>query len=259
MDIMSKPLAGALLLLALAAPAVAGEVVTSMPAIHVDSHVELFNSDGPLRELSADEDTNSVRSLSNGITLEQEPVKGDGMRVTTASFEKCNIGAGNPGPGTSTTAPSGDVISKHRFGSATVGFVAVKRVVDIGNGDTGEEIEVIRIRDDSGCTIEQVDTYYHEGGAPTLEAVFTHTVQGDPNLFTIVSWPLVHVGLGMNGRYYSVHAYRDAGGALVRNDAVMKNQQLHGGVEGLLEGESSTFEGKTEQDVVAMLERLGLD
>lgn len=32
-------------------------------------------------------DTNSVRSLSNGITLEQEPAKGSGMRVTTRSFQ----------------------------------------------------------------------------------------------------------------------------------------------------------------------------
>ena len=28
-----------------------------------------------------------MRSLSNGITLEQEPAKGSGMRVTTRSFQ----------------------------------------------------------------------------------------------------------------------------------------------------------------------------
>lgn len=153
------------------------------------------------------------------------------------------------------------VIADERFGNGVVGFVrAVNAVGGLdGNDINGKGIEVLRFRDDAGCAAEQVDTYHYEGGEPTLEASFTHTVQGESNLFTIVSWPLLHVGLGMNGRFYSVYAYHEVDGVLITNDLVVKNKDLYGGVEGTLEGEPSTFEGKTEEGVVAMLERLGLE
>jgi len=147
------------------------------------------------------------------------------------------------------------VIVDERFGDSAVSFVGVEAERDV----SGKEIQVVRFRDGAGCWAEPVDRYYYEGGEPTLEASFIHTVQGEPNLFTIVSWPLLHVGLGMNGRLYSVYAYHEVDGVLAVNDLVVKNKELYGGVEGILGGEPSTFEGKTEEGVVALLERLGLE
>lgn len=147
------------------------------------------------------------------------------------------------------------VVAEERFADSTVRFVATGKTDDPEDGS----IRVLRTRPGAGCAEDVLDTYAPEGGAPTLEATFTHTVQGEPNLFAIVSWPLLHAGLGLDGRLYTVYAYREADGALVPNDVVMKNQQLYGGVEGTVEGEASTFEGKDEQGVITLLGRLGLE
>ena len=153
------------------------------------------------------------------------------------------------------------LLGSQRYSHGVVGFVGVETVIGIehGNDVTGNEIQVIRFRDRAGCAAEPVDTYHYNGGEPTLEAAFMHPVQGVPNLFAIVSWPLVHVGLGMSGSYYAVHAYHEIDGALVVNELVVKDTKLHGGVEGILEGEPTTFGGTTEQGVGAMLKRRGLE
>lgn len=147
------------------------------------------------------------------------------------------------------------VVAEERFADSVVRFVASNE----GEGPEDRAIRLLRTRPGAGCATDTLDTYGEEGGPPTLEATFTHTVQGEPNLFAIVSWPLLHAGLGLDGRLYTVYAYREMDGALVRNDVVMKNQELYGGVEGTVEGEESTFEGKDKQGVIAMLERLGLE
>lgn len=183
-----------------------------------------------------------------------------GMAIS-AALVGCAVEPAEPAEGCSSQLHPGAVVAQERFGDGVVSFVGVENAIGVqdGNDFSGEEIEVLRFRDDSGCAAEPVDTYHYEGGEPTLEASFTHTVQGEPNLFAIVSWPLTHVGLGMNGRLYYVYAYHEADGALSANDVVVHHQELRSGVEGTVEGESSTFEGKTEQGVVAMLERLGLE
>lgn len=149
----------------------------------------------------------------------------------------------------------GTVLASHRDGDRVVNFIRAAPA----DGDPGAVIEVVSHRTGSGCATAYVDTYHYEGGEPTLEASFTHTVQGQPNLFAIVSWPRLHAGVGINARQYAVHAYRVVDGELVTNDLVVGNQQLHSGFEGIMDGEPSTFEGTTEQSVVAMLERLGLE
>lgn len=169
-----------------------------------------------------------------------------------AALPRC---AADPADHCAERAFPGAVIASERSGDGVVSFVGVQ-AEDEARGD---QIQVVRHRDGSGCAAEQVDAYQEEGGAPALEASFVHSVQGEPNLFAIVSWPLWHAGVDTKGRFYSVYAYRDAGDALVPNEAVVRNRQLYGGVEGTLEGEPSTFEGTTEQGVVAMLERLGLE
>lgn len=139
------------------------------------------------------------------------------------------------------------------------GDTLVFRHVADGASDNVEPVELVRYRSSQGCQPERVDLYEEDGGQPKLEATFVHQVKGEPNLFAIVSWPLLHAGLDMRGTYYAVYAYRRSDDALVRNDAVVKNRELYGGIVGTVEGEPSTFEGTTRDGVVAMLRRLELE
>lgn len=135
------------------------------------------------------------------------------------------------------------------------------RFVDLPAADPTavREIELVLHRPANGCQPERIDLYPEEGGAPSLEAAFVHAVHGEPNLFALVSWPRWHVGIGMRGTYYAVHAYRREGDSYVPNEAVMKHQALYGGFVGTVEGEESTFEGTTREAVIAMLQRFDLE
>lgn len=148
-----------------------------------------------------------------------------------------------------------DALAVQPFADGLVQFVQAAPEA----GSQVREISMTWARESAGCALQDVDRYREEGGAPTLEATFVHPVQGTPNLFAIVSWPMWHAGLETQGTLYSVYAYRQLDDTLVLNDVVVKHPQLYGGFEGTLEGEPSSFEGSTEQGVVAMLARLGLE
>lgn len=123
----------------------------------------------------------------------------------------------------------------------------------------GNLIQLIRYQQGSGCQPEAVDSYEEEGGNPTLEAVFTHSVKGEPNLFTIVSWPMNHVGANLKGTVYSVYAYHERENQLVRNDLVVKNRHLYGGIVGTVEGEPMDFAGTTQAGVIGLLKQFELE
>ena len=126
-------------------------------------------------------------------------------------------------------------------------------------GSDLQPIELVRHRSDAGCRPEPVDRYEPEGGPPHLHEIFVHPVQGAPNLFAIVSWPIWHAGEGIRGTRYAVYAYRVDGDHWARNDVIVKHPALYGGIVGTVHGAPSTFEGTTRDGVVAMLHRLGLD
>lgn len=127
------------------------------------------------------------------------------------------------------------------------------------NSEQTSTIEVVHYRESDACRPSIADRYEHEGGDPHLEATFIHTVKGEPNLFSIVSWPLEHRALGMQGRLYSVYAYQWNGTDLELNNLVVQNPNLYGGVIGTNDGRPATFEGATQEGVISLLSRYGLE
>lgn len=170
--------------------------------------------------------------------------------------------AAEPGGNCSSELHTGTVIAEERLNGSVVNFVRVSEVIDVVDGEEvlGDEIKVVRFRDGNGCAGDEVAYYGYGGGEPILEDSFIHSVQGEPNLFAIVSWPNSHSGLGMHGRMYSVYAYHIVDGNLVVNRVVAEKQELAGGVEGSVEGGiPSSFEGVSREGVISLLKRFGLE
>ncbi|WP_155826492.1 lysozyme inhibitor LprI family protein [Vreelandella zhanjiangensis] len=118
-------------------------------------------------------------------------------------------------------------------------------------------IDVVYYPADDECRPVKVDEYGIEGGDPRLEASFIYTIQGEPNLFAIVSWPLQHAGLGMHGRFYSVYAYYQAGANLELNPFIAENSDVSGGIVGTVEGEEYAFQGVDEDGLISLMASLG--
>ena len=144
------------------------------------------------------------------------------------------------------TLPDNSLAQKQFAG----GIVAFQPLM---HSDDHTEIEVVHYHPDEGCLPVIIDSYEINGGSPTLEANFIYPIQGEPNLFTIVSWPLLHIGLEMRGRYYSVYAYHQLGSELTVNTFVIHNPALSSGIVGTIEGEETTFEGTTEEGLIALM------
>ncbi|MFA5493830.1 MAG: lysozyme inhibitor LprI family protein [Porticoccaceae bacterium] len=119
--------------------------------------------------------------------------------------------------------------------------------------DGGTEIELVFHQAHENCRPVAVDNYGIEGGDPKLEASFIHRIRGESNLFAIVSWPMDHRGLGMTGRFYSVFAYRQSGSMLELNRFVAENREVSSGVVGSVDGTEQTFEGATEEGLIALM------
>lgn len=143
-------------------------------------------------------------------------------------------------------------LAQERLAGGTVAFLPVEQTDD---GDS--VIEVVYYHPDQQCRPAVVDDYGINGGLPQLEASFIHPVQGEPNLFAIVSWPLAHAGLGMSGRYYGVYAYQRSATALAVNTFVTHHPEIGSGIVGTLEGEESTFEGTTEAGLISLMASQG--
>lgn len=146
---------------------------------------------------------------------------------------------------------SGAPLALERFADGVVAFVPA----ETSAGST--EIEVVYYRPDDRCRPLVIDDYGIEGGDPRLETSFIYPVQGKPNLFAIVSWPMDHAGLEMRGRYYSVVAYRQSGAGLELNAFVAENTEISSGIVGTAEGIEHAFEGTTEEGLIALMGSLG--
>lgn len=103
------------------------------------------------------------------------------------------------------------------------------------------------------CLFSTIDLYDFEGGPPKLEASFVYSVEGNPNLFAIVSWPLEHSGLDMRGRFYAVHAYERENDTLIPNKLITSNVAISSGIVGFVAGENHQFKGATEAGVKSLL------
>ena len=147
-----------------------------------------------------------------------------------------------------TTALPDDLLAQEALAGGIVAFQPVTQ----GKEDHSE-IQVVYYHPDEKCLPVAVDSYEHNGGPPSLEASFVYPLQGEPNLFAIVSWPMIHEGLGMKGRYYGVHAYEKSGSGLLLNRFVADNSAISSGIVGTSEGEESTFEGTTEEGLISLM------
>lgn len=144
------------------------------------------------------------------------------------------------------------------------GALAVHRIGDLRvalhqrpDADGERSIEVRQYRPQAACQAQVIGRYEIEGGAPRLEADFLHPIKGQTNLITIVSWPLQHVGLGMQGRYYAAHAYRPTADGLAVNTFFTDNPALHSGVVGVVDGVEQHFEGSTQRGLLALMAAQG--
>ncbi|MGE4336775.1 MAG: lysozyme inhibitor LprI family protein [Pigmentiphaga sp.] len=146
-----------------------------------------------------------------------------------------------------TVALPDNLLAQEHFAGGMVAFQRVKQIKD-----DDSEIQLI-YHPDEKCLPVMVDNYELNGGPPSLEASFVYPIQGEPNLFAIVSWPLLHAGLGMSGRYYGVYAYQRSGPKLVLNTFVADNLAISSGIVGTYEGETSTFEGTTEDGLISLM------
>lgn len=151
-----------------------------------------------------------------------------------------------------TAALPDNLLAQEHFAGGIVAFQLIKQT-----RDDDSEIQAVYYHPDEKCLPTMVDNYEFNGGLPNLEASFVYPIQGEHNLFTIVSWPLLHAGLGINGRYYGVYAYQRSGAALVLNTFVADNPAISSGIVGTYEGEESTFEGTTEDGLVSLMTSQG--
>jgi len=103
------------------------------------------------------------------------------------------------------------------------------------------------------CGARLVAGFEIEGGSPRLDDTFVYPLDGEPNVFAIVSWPMIHVGEGLRGRYYAVQAYHFEAGTLILNERVARNRDVASGIVGTVQGEESHFEGTTRQGVIRLL------
>lgn len=145
-----------------------------------------------------------------------------------------------------------DLLAREHFAGGIVAFRQIDQV-----SDEDSTIQVAWYHPDENCRPVTVDNYEFNGGLPTLEASFVYPIQGEDNLFAIVSWPLLHVGLGMNGRYYGVYAYQPAEATLALNTFVAGNPEVSSGIVGRYEGEDWNFEGTTEDGLIALMASQG--
>lgn len=151
-----------------------------------------------------------------------------------------------------TEALPDNLLAQERLAGGIAAFQLVKQTTD-----EDSEIQVVYYHPDEKCLPVIIDNYEVNGGSPTLEASFVYPIQGKNNLFAIVSWPLSHAGLGMNGRFYGVYAYQRSGPALVLNTFVAHNAAISSGIVGTYEGEESTFEGVTESGLISLMTKQG--
>lgn len=118
------------------------------------------------------------------------------------------------------------------------------------SNDDSRPVHLIVSRMDSkGQQYEQfVDGYELAGGAPHIESLFFHEVNGKTNAIVIMTWDIHHRAEGVMGNIYQVHAYHDEDGELVPND-VFTNSGAMSGYEGIENGQEITYPLKTSSDV----------
>ena len=124
------------------------------------------------------------------------------------------------------------------------------------SSDPDNPVNLVLYRGAGDCSRTVIDTYPVEGSAPRIASVFPYTLKGKPSLFVIVTWKINSRGLGTYGTLYQVYAYeKDGAGGLASNRLIAATDQMTG-IEGMADGESSHFGGKTAAEVKKRIDLL---
>jgi hypothetical protein len=124
-------------------------------------------------------------------------------------------------------------------------IVAIER----GVGDYPIVLVVYSQADSGLCKKSEFAKYSIEGSVPTVESLFFYKLDGEINLFTIVSWSINNRGEGTYGTLYQVYAYRKSNdGSLKENKKIAEDNELTG-IDGYDNWRQSKFLYKTAADV----------
>lgn len=101
----------------------------------------------------------------------------------------------------------------------------------------------------SECKREEFARYSVEGSNPAVNSLFFYRLDGQINVFLIVSWAINNRGEGTYGKLYQVYAYKTtSNGPLEENKAIIESSEMTG-MDGYDGGEQSTFLYKTAAGV----------
>lgn len=86
---------------------------------------------------------------------------------------------------------------------------------------------VIYSRSNNGlCDRSEFARYSIEGSPPTIESLFFYKLNGEINIFTIVSWAINNRGDGTYGTLYQIYAYRKGDDGYFReNKKITENNE----------------------------------
>ncbi|MFK8402376.1 hypothetical protein M2D07_027975 [Pseudomonas sp. BGr12] len=96
--------------------------------------------------------------------------------------------------------------------------------------------------------VEIVDKYEVSGSSPSVETVFFYPINGERNIFVLLSWSIDSRGVGTYGKLYQIYAYKNEGGKVVRNGKVLKDSNMFG-IDGHQEGQVVSFSLKDASSI----------
>jgi hypothetical protein len=122
--------------------------------------------------------------------------------------------------------------------------------VAIEKGNDTHPVKLVIYRPIGGeCLREEFARYSIEGSAPTVDSLFFFKLQGQVNIFAIVSWSINNRGAGTYGKLYQIYAYKiGPDGSLVENKNVTESDAMTG-LDGYDDGQQSRFPYKTATDI----------
>lgn len=129
-------------------------------------------------------------------------------------------------------------------------------VVAIEHSNTPDQpLDLELYRQRNGCRRQVIDSYGVEGSAPTVQSVFHHLYEGQPYLFSIVSWHINSRGVGTVGTLYQVYGYKKTSHGSLQSDPAIAKMDSMTGIEGEADGRPAHFNGRTAAAVIQLLDR----
>jgi hypothetical protein len=109
--------------------------------------------------------------------------------------------------------------------------------------------------DNGLCNKSEFARYSLEGSIPIVETLFFYKLDGEINLFTIVSWSIDSRGDETYGMLYQVYAYKKSKDGSLRENKLITEDRAMTGIDGYDNGQQSTFPYKTAAGLKRALSR----